>query len=100
MKQWLMIQNFAALNTLEKQVANRTPKGVEKQLDYILVNGKYLRCSKDAEANGMIHMGSDHRCVMVQFVITASKKEVSQKTHIEKKKVPTAESTWSQDGEK
>ena len=52
----------------EKQVTYRTPQGAEKQLDCILVNGKYLRCSKDAEANDMIHMKSDHRSVMEQFV--------------------------------
>ena len=46
--------------TPEKHVTSRTPQGAEKQLDYIWVNRKYLRCSKDAEANDMIHMGSDH----------------------------------------
>ena len=56
-------------------------------------------CSRDAEAIDMIHMGSDHRSVVAQFAIAASKKEVPHKTHIENKKIPTAEST-SQDGEK
>ena len=37
-----------------------TPKGTEKQWDYILVDD-------------MIHMGSDHRSVMAQFVTTAPK---------------------------
>ena len=64
--------------TPEKQFTYRTPNGAEKQLDYTLVNKKYLRCSEDAEANDMIHMGSDHRCVMAQFVIPAPKKEDSQ----------------------
>ena len=41
-----------------------------------------MYCSRDSEANDMIHMGSDHRSVKAQFVITAPKKEVSQKTHI------------------
>ena len=50
---------------------DRTPKGVEKQLDYILVDRKHKCCSRDAEANDMIHMGSDHTSVMAQFVITA-----------------------------
>ena len=40
-----------------------TPKGVEKQLDYIMINRRYLSCSRDAEANVMIHMGSDLRSV-------------------------------------
>ena len=82
MKQWLLIQNFTALNTmyrktLEKQATHRTPKGAEKQLDDMLVDRKHMCCSWDDEANDMIHMGSDHRSVMAQFVITAQKKEVS-----------------------
>ena len=48
-------------------------------MDYILVDRKHACCSRDAEANDKIHMGSDHRRVMAQFVSTASKKEVSQK---------------------
>ena len=28
-----------------------------------------MRYNKDAEANDMIHMGSDHRCVMATFTI-------------------------------
>ena len=41
MKQWLMIQNFAALNTmyrktLGKQTTYRSPEGTEKQFDYII----------------------------------------------------------------
>ena len=40
MKQWLMILNFTALNTmyrktLGKQTTCRSPKGTEKQLDYL-----------------------------------------------------------------
>ena len=106
MKQWLMIQNFTAFNmmyrkkTLEKQATYRTPKGTEKQLDYILVDRKHMYCSRDADANDMIHMGSDHRSVMVRFVITAPKKEALQKTHIAKNKIKTAQSTKSQDDEK
>ena len=67
--------------TPEKQVTHRTPKGVEKQLDYILVDRKHMCCSRHALTNDMIHMGSDHRSVMAQFVTTAPKKQVSQKTH-------------------
>ena len=65
--------------TLEKLATYRTPKGTEKQLDYLLVDRKHMCCSMDAEANDRIHMRSDHRSVMAQFVITAPKKEVSQK---------------------
>ena len=53
MKTWLMIQNFAALNTMyrktpEKQAAYMTPKGVEKQLDYLSVDKTHMCCSRDA----------------------------------------------------
>ena len=33
---------------------------------------------KDAEANDMIHMGSDHRCVMATFLINTPEKN----THV------------------
>ena len=78
MKQWLMLQKIVALNTMYKNMRNKLhtghSKGAEKQLDYILVNRGYLRCSKDAEANDIKHMGSVHRCVMAQFVIPAPKR--------------------------
>ena len=75
-----MLQKLVALNTMhrktpEKHVMYRTPKGVEKQLDYVLINRKMLSCSRDAEANDMIHMGGDHRSVMAQFLIKAWTKE-------------------------
>ena len=79
MKQWLtMMQNFTALNTmyrktLGKQSSYRSPKGTEKQIEYIFFNRRHLKYSKDAEANDMIHMGSDHRCVMATFVINAQR---------------------------
>ena len=59
-------------NPLENKLHTETPKGAEKQLDYILVNRKYLRCSNYPEGNDVIHMGTDHRSVMAQFVIPAS----------------------------
>ena len=65
--------------TLGKQATYKTPKGAEKQLDYMLVDRTHIHCSRGPEANDMIHMGSDHRSVMAQFVITAPKKKVSQK---------------------
>ena len=79
-KQWMMLQKLVALNTMhrktpEKHVMYRTPKGVEKQLDYVLINRKMLSCSRHAEANDMIHMGGDHRSVMAQFLIKAWTKE-------------------------
>ena len=32
---------------------------------------------KDAEANDMIHMGSDHRCVMATFLINMPEKKIN-----------------------
>ena len=85
MKQRLMIQNFTARNTMYRKTLEK--QASEKQLDYIVVDRKNMYCSRDAQANDMIHMGSDHRSVMAQFVIAVSKKEVSQKTHTAKKKI-------------
>ena len=65
----------------KKRLKSKLPKGTEKQLDYILVDRKHITAGENVEANDMIHMGSDHRSVMAHFVITAPKKEVSQKTH-------------------
>ena len=60
----------------------RSPKGNEKQIDYILTKRKYLRYNKDAEANDMIHMGSDHRCVVTTFTITTHGKTMKGKHEI------------------
>ena len=51
------------------------PKGIEKQIEYIIIKRKHLKFNKDAEANDMIHMGSDHRCVIATFTITIWKKD-------------------------
>ena len=79
LKQWLMIQNFTALNTMYrktsgKQTTCRSPEGTEKQIDYKLIKRRHLKYSKDADANDMIHMGSDRRCVMATFVINAQQR--------------------------
>ena len=62
-----MMHNFTALNTMYsktpgKQTTYRSPKGNEKQIYYIIIKRRHLKYNKDAEANDMIHMGSDHRC--------------------------------------
>ena len=72
LKSWLMLNDYSSLNTRfrktpYKQTSFVSPKGKEKQVDYILTKRRYLR--KDAEANDMIHMGSDHRCIMATFMI-------------------------------
>ena len=84
MKQWMMLKKFVALNTvyrkvLDKQASYRTPKVAEKQLDYILINRKYLKPSGNAEANDMIHKGSDRRSVMAQFVTPRQKRNTPEK---------------------
>ena len=69
-----MINDYSALNTMfrktpQKQTSFVSPKGKEKQIDHILTKRRYLKNVKDAEANDMIHMGSDYRCVMATFLI-------------------------------
>ena len=80
MKSWLMLNDYSALNTMfrktpQKQTSFVSPKGKEKQIDYILTKRRYLRNVKDAEANDMIHMGSDHRCVMAALLINMPEKK-------------------------
>ena len=69
LKSLLMLQDCTALNTMfrktpQKQSTFTSPQGNEKRIDYILTKRRYLKHIKDAEANDMIHMGSNHRCVM------------------------------------
>ena len=87
MKHWLMLQGYTTLNTMyrktpQEQTTFISPKGNEKQIDYILTKRRYLRQKKDAEANDIIHMGSGHRCVMATFTITTSGKNGHYKTII------------------
>ena len=70
-----MLQEYTALDTMyrntpQKKTTFISPQGDEKQIDYMLTKRSYLRYNKDAEANDMIHMGSDHICVMATFMIT------------------------------
>ena len=65
------------------QTTCRSPKGSEKQIDYILTKRKYVKYNKDAEANDMIHKGSDHRCVMATFMISTP----NMRSHCKTKKV-------------
>ena len=72
MKHWMMLQGYTSFITMcrktpQKQTTFISPKRQEKQIDYILTKRRYLRHAKDAEANGMIHMGSDHRCARRTF---------------------------------
>ena len=79
-----MLQDYTALNTMfrktpQKQTTFTSPKGNEKQIDCILTRRRYLKHIKDAEANDMIHMGSDHRCVMATFTISMPGKNSNHK---------------------
>ena len=79
-----MLQDYTALNTMfrktpQKQTTFISPKGNEKQIDYILTKRRHLKHIKDAEANDMIHMGSDHRCVMAIFTISMPGKNSNHK---------------------
>ena len=56
MKHWLMLQEYTALNTMyrktpQKQTTFISPKGNEKQIDYILTKRRCLRYIKDADAS-------------------------------------------------
>ena len=89
LKSWLMLNDYSALNTMfkktpQKQTSFVSPKGKEKQIDYFLIRRRYLRNVKDAEANDMIHMGSDHRCVMATFLINTPEKNTHVRREIKK----------------
>ena len=78
MTQWLLENRLVALNTMykkvpQKQVTYRSPKNDEKQLDYILLDKKHQSWSNHAESTDILHMGSDHRCVMAKFEIPKEK---------------------------
>ena len=90
---WLMLNDYSALNTMfkktpQKQTSFVSPKGKEKQIDYILTKRRYLSNVKDAEANDMIHMGSDHRCIMATFLISTPEKNKHNRRE-DKKRRPT-----------
>ena len=93
LKSWLMLNDYSALNTMfkktpQKQTSFVSPKGKEKQIDYILTKRRYLRNVKDAEANDMIHMGSDHRCIMDTFLISTPEMNTHDRRE-DKKRRPT-----------
>ena len=55
LKSWFMLNDYSALNTMfrktpQKQTSFVSPKGKEKQIDYILTKRRYLTNVKDAEA--------------------------------------------------
>ena len=52
-----------------------------------------MGCSRDAEANEMIHMGSEYRSVMTTFVIKAHRKNDSRETLNAKQRSNTVQNT-------
>ena len=79
MTRWLLENRLVAVNTMyqkvpQKQVTYRSPKNDEKQLDYVLLDRKHQSWSNHAESTDILHMGSDHRCVMAKFEITEAKR--------------------------
>ena len=81
-----MLNDHSALNTMfrktpQKQTSFVSLKVKEKQIDYILTKSRYLSKVKDAEANDMIHMGSDHRCIMATFLISTPEKNTHDRQH-------------------
>ena len=44
-----------------------------------MTDKKHYCWNKDAEANDVIHMGSDHRCVMAKFEIPEKAKKKSRR---------------------
>ena len=75
-KRLLRAQHDVQKNAAETDVL-RLSEREGKQIDYILTRRRYLRNVKDAEANDMIHMGSDHRCVMATFLINMPEKKIN-----------------------
>ena len=79
MKDWLMIQDDIVLSTMCSQTSPKPTffkslKNNEKQIDYILTKGWYLRCNKGVEINDMMHMINEHRSVITTFTIFTSSK--------------------------
>ena len=79
---WLLRPLAMFRRTPQKRTTFVAPKGKEKQIDYILTKRIYLRHAKDSEANDMVHLRIDHRCVMAIFMITMFGKNI----HIKDKK--------------
>ena len=101
MTQWLLENKLVAVNTMyqkipQKQVTYRSPKNEEKQLDYVLLDKKNITWSRDAESTDILHMGSDHRCVMAKFEITA--KEVKGKPRKPKAPMEKRQNETNEDG--
>ena len=103
MTEWLLENKLVAVNTMyqkipQKQVTYRSPKNDEKQLDYILLDKKHLTWSRDAESTDILHMGSDHRCVMAMFEIPKEKAKGKPRQY--KAPVKEQQNETNEDGKK
>ena len=77
MKHWMTLPGYTALNTMYRKTHQKqTTFMCPKRIDYILIKRRYLRHTKDAEANDMIHMGSDLRCVMATFTVNMLERNI------------------------
>ena len=90
MEHWLMIKNFVTLNTTYKKCQTKRPVSAHRKLR--VNRQKSLRYSRVVEAFDMVHMASDHRCVMAHFVFPAAKKNDFQIKH-KKRKIRRSESS-------
>ena len=60
---------------------------MERQIDYIVLDGQLFKWTTDAEANDMLDLGSDHRCVRAVLKIPRKRKPFKDKiTCIRKRK--------------
>ena len=51
----------------------RSPEGIEKQIDYILLKRRHLIYNEDTDVNDTIHINSDHEYDMAIFRINIKK---------------------------
>ena len=81
--------------TVEKETTYRTPKGTEKQLDYILEDRRTLKRNRHDP-----HGKRPQKCYGTIRDYNTKERKSHKKTHTAKKNMQTAESTKSQDDEK
>ena len=67
-KQWSMTQKYVALNTtFKKNPKSKLPSDLRVGKMNVLIDSRSRRYCTNAEANDMIHLGSDHRSVTAHF---------------------------------
>ena len=86
--------------TLEKQTTYRTPKGTEKQLDYILVDRNICIAAETLKQKTWSTWEATTEVLWHTLWLQHPRRKSHKNTHIAKKKIKTAESTKSQHDEK